>query len=147
MHAGRQRVWLRPGARGPTSRRERPATPSNRAPDAYLSEVRGSYHTARPLRFPLFDGWPDASCGYLQFSAAYDAPARHARQAGWSYRAVAGGHFQMLAAGMIAGSILTTPEVITGTIRAYGDVGVDEVALWPTIADPDQVDRLAQVVG
>jgi len=50
-------------------------------------------------------------------------------------------------ADMIAGSILTTPEAITGAIEAYGAVGVDEVALWPTIADLDQVDRLAQVVG
>ena len=50
-------------------------------------------------------------------------------------------------ADMIAGSILSTPEAIKGAIQAYGDVGVDEVALWPTIADPEQVDRLAQIVG
>ncbi len=50
-------------------------------------------------------------------------------------------------ADMLAGSVLTSPEAIQGAIAAYGDVGVDEVALWPTIADLDQVDRLAQVVG
>ena len=46
---------------------------------------------------------------------------------------------------MIAGSILSTPEAIAGAIQAYGEVGVDEVALWPTIADPEQVDRLSDV--
>jgi alkanesulfonate monooxygenase SsuD/methylene tetrahydromethanopterin reductase-like flavin-dependent oxidoreductase (luciferase family) len=50
-------------------------------------------------------------------------------------------------ADMVAGSILTSPEAIKGAIQAYGDVGVDELALWPTIADVDQVDRLADVVG
>jgi alkanesulfonate monooxygenase SsuD/methylene tetrahydromethanopterin reductase-like flavin-dependent oxidoreductase (luciferase family) len=50
-------------------------------------------------------------------------------------------------AGMIAGSILATPQAITGAIQAYGDVGVDEVILCPTIAALDQVDRLAEVVG
>ncbi|MGH2614863.1 MAG: LLM class flavin-dependent oxidoreductase, partial [Thermomicrobiales bacterium] len=49
-------------------------------------------------------------------------------------------------ADMIAGSILTTPEAIKGAIQAYGDVDVDELALWPTIADVDQVDLLAEVV-
>jgi alkanesulfonate monooxygenase SsuD/methylene tetrahydromethanopterin reductase-like flavin-dependent oxidoreductase (luciferase family) len=48
---------------------------------------------------------------------------------------------------MIAGSVLTTPAAIRGAIQAYGDVGVDEMALWPTIADLEQVDRLAEVVG
>jgi alkanesulfonate monooxygenase SsuD/methylene tetrahydromethanopterin reductase-like flavin-dependent oxidoreductase (luciferase family) len=50
-------------------------------------------------------------------------------------------------ADMIAGSVLTSPEAIQGAIKAYGDVGVDEVALWPTIPDMDQVDRLAQAIG
>ena len=42
---------------------------------------------------------------------------------------------------------MTLPEAIVSTIQAYGNVGVDEVALWPTIAEPDHVDRLAQTVG
>ena len=50
-------------------------------------------------------------------------------------------------ADMIASGMLTTHEAIRGAIQAYGDVGVDEVALWPTIADVEQVDRLAEVVG
>jgi alkanesulfonate monooxygenase SsuD/methylene tetrahydromethanopterin reductase-like flavin-dependent oxidoreductase (luciferase family) len=48
---------------------------------------------------------------------------------------------------LIAGSILATPEAITEAIRAYSDVGVDEINFWPTIADIDQQHRLAEVVG
>jgi alkanesulfonate monooxygenase SsuD/methylene tetrahydromethanopterin reductase-like flavin-dependent oxidoreductase (luciferase family) len=50
-------------------------------------------------------------------------------------------------ADMVAGSILTSPAAIKGAIQAYADVGVDEMALWPTIGDLDQVERLADVVG
>jgi hypothetical protein len=45
---------------------------------------------------PVFDGWPDAPCGYLQFGSAYDAPASRAREAGWRYMEVTAGHFHML---------------------------------------------------
>ena len=55
----------------------------------------------RPLAFftepiPVFAGWPDAPCAFLQFSPAYDVPARRAREAGWRYREIAAGHFHML---------------------------------------------------
>ncbi len=61
-----------------------------------LAELR-----PRPLAFfvepiPVFAGWPDAPCGYLKFSPAYDLPARRAREAGWRYREIAAGHFHML---------------------------------------------------
>jgi hypothetical protein len=49
---------------------------------------------AEPI--PVFAGWPDAPCAYLQFSSAYDVPAQRARDAGWPYRAIAAGHFHML---------------------------------------------------
>ena len=45
---------------------------------------------------PVFDRWPDAPCGYLQFSSAYDAPARRAREAGWHHSEINAGHFHML---------------------------------------------------
>ncbi len=48
---------------------------------------------------------------------------------------------------LIAGSIISTPEAIRDAIRAYGDVGVDEIAFWPTIAGIDQVQRLADLMG
>ena len=46
---------------------------------------------------------------------------------------------------MIAGSALRTPEAIKGAIAAMAGAGVDELILDPTVSDPDQVDRLAEV--
>ena len=47
---------------------------------------------------------------------------------------------------MVAGSALRSPEAIRGAIEAYREAGADELILDPTIPDPDQVDRLAEVV-
>jgi hypothetical protein len=44
----------------------------------------------------LITGWPDAPCGYLRFSAAYDRAADDARRQGWPVRTFAGGHFHQL---------------------------------------------------
>ena len=61
-----------------------------------LAELR-----PRPLAFfeepiPVFDGWPDAPCGYLLFSPTYAAFAARARRDGWAYRELEAGHFHML---------------------------------------------------
>lgn len=45
---------------------------------------------------PVFDGWPDAPCIYIQFSAAYEKPAAYARLAGWQIHELEAGHFHML---------------------------------------------------
>jgi len=45
---------------------------------------------------PVFDGWPDAPCVYIQFSAAYEQPAAQAKQAGWQTYKLEAGHFHML---------------------------------------------------
>jgi pimeloyl-ACP methyl ester carboxylesterase len=45
---------------------------------------------------PVFEGWPDAPCAYLQFSPAYNVPAAYAREHGWLYRQLNGGHFRPL---------------------------------------------------
>ena len=45
---------------------------------------------------PVFDGWPDAPCGYLLFSPTYAAFAARARRDGWAYRELDAGHFHML---------------------------------------------------
>jgi pimeloyl-ACP methyl ester carboxylesterase len=45
---------------------------------------------------PVFDGWPDAPCVYIQFSAAYEQPATQAQQAGWQVHKLEAGHFHML---------------------------------------------------
>ncbi len=41
----------------------------------------------------------------------------------------------------------TTPEAIRGVIASYAAIGMDELILWPCIADLDQVERLADLVG
>ena len=39
-----------------------------------------------------------------------------------------------------------TPEAIKDTVKAYEDIGVDELILDATMDDPDQVDKLAEIV-
>jgi pimeloyl-ACP methyl ester carboxylesterase len=61
-----------------------------------VSELR-----PRPLAFftePIGvpSGWPDAPCGYLRFSAAYERPARRARALGWPVEVLPGSHFQLV---------------------------------------------------
>ena len=47
-------------------------------------------------RIPVFDGWPDAPCVYIQFSATYEQPAAQAKQAGWQTYELKACHFHML---------------------------------------------------
>src|SRR5579883_1193767 len=47
----------------------------------------------------------------------------------------------------IAASVPSTPEAIKGALKAFADVGVDELIFWPTIADLNQVDMLAELVS
>ncbi|MDP9364267.1 MAG: alpha/beta hydrolase [Chloroflexota bacterium] len=70
-------------------------------PDPPLRRRTAEELQPRPLAFfgepiPVPAGWPDAPCGYLKFSAAYDQPAERARREGWAYREVDGGHFHLL---------------------------------------------------
>jgi alkanesulfonate monooxygenase SsuD/methylene tetrahydromethanopterin reductase-like flavin-dependent oxidoreductase (luciferase family) len=51
------------------------------------------------------------------------------------------------AADDMARSIPSSPEAVDSLIRGFGDVGADEVVCWPTVAELDQVDRLAELVG
>jgi alkanesulfonate monooxygenase SsuD/methylene tetrahydromethanopterin reductase-like flavin-dependent oxidoreductase (luciferase family) len=51
------------------------------------------------------------------------------------------------AADDMARSIPSSPEAVEGLIRGFGEVGADEVVCWPTVAELDQVDRLAALVG
>lgn len=45
---------------------------------------------------PVFAWWPDAPCGYLQFSPFYAPYAEEAQREGWLYQSIEGGHFHML---------------------------------------------------
>lgn len=47
----------------------------------------------------------------------------------------------------IANAVLSTPEAIKEAIQAFTSIGADELILWPTIADLDQVDRLAEAIS
>ena len=48
-------------------------------------------------------------------------------------------------AAKIAAGNLTSPRAIRDFVRAYEDAGCDELVLLPTVADPGQLDRLADV--
>jgi alkanesulfonate monooxygenase SsuD/methylene tetrahydromethanopterin reductase-like flavin-dependent oxidoreductase (luciferase family) len=47
---------------------------------------------------------------------------------------------------VISRRLADTPQKVKDAIRAYRDIGVDELILWPCIADLDQLERLAQLV-
>ena len=47
----------------------------------------------------------------------------------------------------VAGGFPSTVEAVRATITAFEDAGADELILWPTIAELDQVDRLAELAG
>ncbi|HJR78606.1 MAG TPA: alpha/beta fold hydrolase, partial [Anaerolineales bacterium] len=70
-------------------------------PDEPLREQIVAEIRPRGLSFftepvPVFDGWPDAPCVYIQFSAVYDRPAAQARETGWTVYELEAGHFHML---------------------------------------------------
>ena len=45
---------------------------------------------------PVYDGWPDAPCIYIQFSEAYNWDAMQAKKSGWPVYKMKAGHFHML---------------------------------------------------
>ena len=46
-----------------------------------------------------------------------------------------------------AKGVLTQPEQVRDLIHAFSDMGVDEMMFLPQVHDPEQVDRLAEIVG
>jgi alkanesulfonate monooxygenase SsuD/methylene tetrahydromethanopterin reductase-like flavin-dependent oxidoreductase (luciferase family) len=47
----------------------------------------------------------------------------------------------------MARSIPSSPETVDDLIRGFGEVGADEVVCWPTMAELDQLDRLAELIS
>ena len=47
----------------------------------------------------------------------------------------------------MARSIPLSPETIRDLMRAFEDIGADELVCWPTVAELNRVDRLADLVG
>jgi len=58
------------------------------------------------------------------------------------YYGFTGGFVERIAAGL-----LTTPESIREQIRGYADAGCDELVLLPATSNPEELDRLAEVVA
>jgi alkanesulfonate monooxygenase SsuD/methylene tetrahydromethanopterin reductase-like flavin-dependent oxidoreductase (luciferase family) len=46
----------------------------------------------------------------------------------------------------IAEGLLTTPQAVAAFARGYAEAGCDELVLFPTAADVDEIDRLAEVI-
>jgi alkanesulfonate monooxygenase SsuD/methylene tetrahydromethanopterin reductase-like flavin-dependent oxidoreductase (luciferase family) len=46
----------------------------------------------------------------------------------------------------IAEGLLTTPQQVAAFVRGYDEAGCDELVLFPTAADADELDRLAEVL-
>jgi len=49
-------------------------------------------------------------------------------------------------ADLVAGSLRTTPEAMRDAVKAFGDIGADELIFNPTTDDLDDIARLADVV-
>jgi alpha/beta hydrolase family protein len=64
----------------------------------FVNELRPVPLAVYEEPLPVFSGWPDAPCGYVRFSSAYEADEAKARQAGWLCVELPGGHLHMLAA-------------------------------------------------
>ena len=62
----------------------------------FVAELRPLPLAVYEEALPVPEAWPDAPCGYIQLSAGYLAAGRQARQAGWAYYRLMGGHFHML---------------------------------------------------
>jgi hypothetical protein len=73
-----------------------PLVPDPERRHQVLAEVqpRGRAFWTEPL--PIVEPWPDAPCGFLQFSEAYQFAADEARSLGWPVRHLPGSHFQHL---------------------------------------------------
>ncbi len=75
--------------------------------------------------FALGDGAADRGAAYLKDYYAFTGPF----------------------ADKIAAGLLATPQSVIQYIRGYEEAGCDELVLLPTIAEPSQLDRLAEAVA
>jgi pimeloyl-ACP methyl ester carboxylesterase len=95
--AGELEGLLERGGRFPPWRDEdlRELVPDDARRAALVASLRprGVDFFTETLPYP--GDWPDAPCGFLKLSSAYDVPARVARSRGWPVvsAALAGGHF------------------------------------------------------
>lgn len=62
----------------------------------FVSELRPTPLVVYEEPLPVFAGWPDAPCAYIQLSPFYAPYAARARQSGWPTHQFDAGHFHML---------------------------------------------------
>jgi hypothetical protein len=70
--------------------------PDQRLRARVVAEVRPQPQDFWTEPLPAVPGWPDAPCGYLELSPHYAVAGARARDQGWRYRHLRGGHFEML---------------------------------------------------
>ena len=80
--------------------------------------------------------------GMAYFALGGEAVAEAGRNYLRDYYAFTGSFAERIAQGL-----LTTPQSIVSFARGYADVGCDELVLFPTGGEVEQVERLAEVVG
>ena len=74
----------------------------------FVSELRPLPLAVYEESIPVFSGWPDAPCGYVQFTPTYDIGKKRAETSGWAYARMDGGHFHMLVDPQAVTTVLIT---------------------------------------
>jgi hypothetical protein len=96
--SAQRRADLAAGRRYPTwgddDLRELVPDPERRR--ALLAELRPRGPEYWTEELPTVSRWPNAPCGYLQFSVPYKSAADRARRAGWPTRHLPAGHFHQV---------------------------------------------------
>ncbi|MGH2683995.1 MAG: alpha/beta fold hydrolase [Actinomycetota bacterium] len=90
---------LAAGERGPfwDDAELRAEVPDDELRDRLQAEVQPRGSELYAERVEVFPGWPDAPCGYVQFTDAYAPYADEAERRGWPVTRADAGHFHMLA--------------------------------------------------
>ena len=87
---------------------------------ALLQELRPRSVEYWTEELPTVTRWPNAPCGYLQFSPPYRSAADRARRAGWPTRHLSAGHFHHLVdpAGVVDALVdLLGEQGVSSTVR------------------------------
>jgi hypothetical protein len=75
--------------------------------EMFAAELRPTPLALYEEQIPVFAGWPDSPCGYIQFSPAYSAACQQAQANGWQTCILEGSHFHMLnRAGAVADALV-----------------------------------------
>lgn len=100
---------------------------------------------AQPLYQLAEKIWKDASREGKPrlYGATYYALGDNAKERGGRYIME---YYGQEMGGQIAPYLPDSPDALRGVVQSFADAGADEVFLWPTTPDVDQVERLAEIV-